>query len=688
MFCFSVFVLFEIRHFPCSHLSNLLLNNVSFVFIRYLNQPTIQQNTKRKKERTYTNCCIYLTTKFENHIYFLEMPLLSNLLSRDIPQNFYKFQLQIYSGLFCIGLLGFIYLSSPIVSRRTYLSENALSPGLVSGDLFISADRVHHIMTQLRTGYKSNNIADTIQSMLIENGIEAYKQNLRINSTDKQEENIYGIIRAPRLASTESIILVAPLHVRIQTKSQEFKANLFGIAHTLAIGFALHRKPYMSKDIILLFPAAQENGTRVWLDAYFNNNPHSIPLDAHAGSIQAGLALEFPHEKFYSIDLRHNGINGQLPNLDLINTIVQLCDKNSISTSLYNIYVDLSSNEAYVDYIIKSVRTLLLNVFTLATGISDGVHGQFLHYRIEMITLFGSLDKHHTYQTTPITTRALVDVIEGKKIQNHFFFVRFCFYLGFIRSLNNLLERFHQSFFFYLHINRRNFVSIATYMIPLGLIVLPALLRALVLYMSFLTSNLNTTNGRTMKFHVNYSLIFREIIECIILSYGLIWIPLKLSYLVICLITMFISPLILKPYRSNENQFDYFQFILLLSGSALLGCLSLLNYSMALLVACFLMPCYFIAGISKFNHWIIRLICQFLFITFLNPLVFLALYHYLTRLLSIGKFILPDYNQFYNDLQAYFSIYHLFNAWTVDVILLTIIPIWLLLYRSTFWIRI
>ena len=192
------------------------------------------------------------------------------------------------------------------------------------------------------------------------------------------------------------------------------KNSISGIAHTLAIGFALHRKPYMAKDIILLFPAAQENGTRVWLDAYFNSKPDYLPLDAHAGSIQAGLALEFPHEKFYSIDLRHNGINGQLPNLDLINTLVQLCDKNSIATSLYNIYVDLSKNELYIDYIIKSARTLLLNVLTLATGVSDGVHGQFLHYRIEMITLFGSLDKHHEYQNSPISIRAFDDVIEGK----------------------------------------------------------------------------------------------------------------------------------------------------------------------------------------------------------------------------------------------------------------------------------
>jgi hypothetical protein len=229
-------------------------------------------------------------------------------------------------------------------------------------------------------------------------------------------------------------------------------------------------------------------------------------------------------------------------------------------------------------------------------------------------------------------------------------------------------------------------------MVPLGLIVLPAILRSLVLYMSFFTSSSTSTNtyathGRTMKFHVNYSPIFFEIFECVALSYALIWIPLKLTFLSICLITMFISPIILCPFRSNERQFDYFQFILLLIGSALLGCLSLLNYSMAFLIACFLMPCYLIAGCSKFDHWFIKLVSRILFIIFLNPLVFLALYHYLTRLLMIGRLILPDFVQFSNDLDRYFASYRLFNAWTVDVVCLTVVPIWLLLYRSTFWIR-
>ena len=168
------------------------------------------------------------STEADAPLFIFQMPLLSNLLAQDIPKNFYRFQLHVYTGFFFFGLLGFIYLMSPIVSRRTYLSENALSPGLVSTEIAISSDQTRQLIGQLRAGFKDKNIADVIQSMLLENGIEAYKQKLETNDTDTQEENVYGIVRAPRLASTESIILVAPLHVRSQTNSQPSKANLFG----------------------------------------------------------------------------------------------------------------------------------------------------------------------------------------------------------------------------------------------------------------------------------------------------------------------------------------------------------------------------------------------------------------------------------------------------------------------------
>lgn len=58
--------------------------------------------------------------------------------------------------------------------------------------------------------------------------------------------------------------------------------------------------------------------------------------------------------------------------------------------------------------------------------------------------------------------------------QLHFFFR---ILEGIFRSLNNLLERFHQSFFFYILPGTRNYISIGMYMPPFGLICATGLIK-------------------------------------------------------------------------------------------------------------------------------------------------------------------------------------------------------------------
>ena len=48
---------------------------------------------------------------------------------------------------------------------------------------------------------------------------------------------------------------------------------------------------------------------------------------------------------------------------------------------------------------------------------------------------------------------------------------------GVFRSLNNLLERFHQSFFFYLLPATDRYVSIGLYMPPFGVLALPIVIK-------------------------------------------------------------------------------------------------------------------------------------------------------------------------------------------------------------------
>ena len=47
------------------------------------------------------------------------------------------------------------------------------------------------------------------------------------------------------------------------------------------------------------------------------------------------MNLEFPHEKVNSFEIAIEGINGQLPNLDLVTTVFRLCRKEHIPASLH-----------------------------------------------------------------------------------------------------------------------------------------------------------------------------------------------------------------------------------------------------------------------------------------------------------------------------------------------------------------
>lgn len=53
-------------------------------------------------------------------------------------------------------------------------------------------------------------------------------------------------------------------------------------------------------------------------------------LLGRGGAIQAGLNLELHSAKVGYIDVKLSGLNGQLPNLDLVNLVHRMCSKEGV----------------------------------------------------------------------------------------------------------------------------------------------------------------------------------------------------------------------------------------------------------------------------------------------------------------------------------------------------------------------
>ena len=193
-------------------------------------------------------------------------------------------------------------------------------------------------------------------------------------------------------------------------------------------------------------------------------------LKSRGGSIQAALNLEFGDINTNKLEIQLEGPNGKLPNLDLFNTIIKICKSMQYECSLESeksMANDFSyyHNRPPVDHISGLVNTVNM-MFKQATGIPTSLNGYFLNHRIEALTIVGAKTSSNSKRTLQKqNVLKTIRIVEST-----------------LRSINNLLERFHQSFFFYLLSSSHYYISIGMYMPAFGLIWLPVFIKILTIW--------------------------------------------------------------------------------------------------------------------------------------------------------------------------------------------------------------
>jgi glycosylphosphatidylinositol transamidase len=186
-----------------------------------------------------------------------------------------------------------------------------------------------------------------------------------------------------------------------------------------------------------LITADSKAGPQAWVDAYHDTH-HAPAIDSlplKSGALQGAIVIDYPFDhRFESIHIVYDGINGQLPNLDLLNTVV------SIASGQMGIGVSLQQMWQHTDSYRDRLQTMLRGMLNQGLGHASGPHSSFIPYHVDAITL------------QPFGDGWQDEMAMGRVIESTF------------RSLNNLLEHLHQSFFFYLLMQANRFVSIGTYL--------------------------------------------------------------------------------------------------------------------------------------------------------------------------------------------------------------------------------
>ncbi|WVZ69259.1 hypothetical protein U9M48_018072 [Paspalum notatum var. saurae] len=330
------------------------------------------------------------------------------------------------------------------------------------------------------------------------------------NSTDINFGiNTIGIVRAPRGDGKEAIVLVTPYN------SQRVQSNeLLSLALGFSVFSLLSRAAWLSKDVVWLSADSQFGeyaAVSAWLNQY--HNPvflsHTVTLDTkiyganhrydgssekkgfksfkRAGTMAAALIFKVGETRRHgdrdSVMMYAEASNGQMPNLDLLNVIhylavhrqgfrVNIAAFSSLLSSawlrviaeifhtlgsvLRKINPDWKLDIMVPDYV-EGTANLANSMYNQALGVPTGSHGAFRDYQVDAV----SLEFLPTFHVKNENAKSLFLLRGGRLIE------------GVVRSVNNLLEKFHQSFFLYFLTAPSKFISVGVYMIPFALLLAP-----------------------------------------------------------------------------------------------------------------------------------------------------------------------------------------------------------------------
>lgn len=426
-------------------------------------------------------------------------------------------------------------------------------------------------------------------------------------------KNVYGILRAPRIGSTESFVISTPyrtpdsIHPEIShgiplilafakfARCKYFPGILYSRFIFIQLMFLVQK--YWAKDIIFLFTDHEQLGMQAWLEAYYGSGLEEAnskildagSLDIRAGAIQAALNLEIPDFDVNYINVKIEGLNGQLPNLDLVNLVQRIANKEGIPCG-HKMASPYRRSGSKGDTK-KNLEHLFSMVLSQASGVPNGNHGLFSGFGIQAVTLEGHKKKSSNAKNKLTSALSLIRTIEGIS-----------------RSINNLLERFHQSFFFYLLVASDRYISIGDYMPSIAAMAGALLIKAFIIWLSLHQNKMNEDEKGNIVIRdikLNYERVGILVIAVHCVGFALAYLPffkpiddfivsrnISTEYGILCILAIgLLLPAFLLPLlRLKSNEIELLHIAVLLETGTALLVVSLINFSLAYILCAIIVP--------------------------------------------------------------------------------------------------
>ncbi|CAI8038880.1 Glycosylphosphatidylinositol anchor attachment 1 protein [Geodia barretti] len=297
--------------------------------------------------------------------------------------------------LYLCGLVYLGMLPRDEFNRRSFVDENALMVGLVRREFRDSQSISDYAEELADFGVDQEGLMVWLEASFSRIGLEVYSQNYSAvlpavagpQAASVSGRSVYGVLRAGRASSAESLVFSAP--------SGE-AANTHGLAVMLSLAKYFKSKNYWAKDIIFLVTTGGEIGVQAWINSYMGNAVKGInagPLPGRSGAIQAVINLEIDSPKIEYARIMIEGVNGILPNLDLVHVLTHLSEMEGIPSALHMGWEGVRSHGRYSKPDLSDSAHKLYTVASLmahqAPGLPLAGHAPFLRHRIDSVTVRG-----------------------------------------------------------------------------------------------------------------------------------------------------------------------------------------------------------------------------------------------------------------------------------------------------------
>ncbi|KAI8833204.1 Gaa1-like protein [Chytridium lagenaria] len=341
--------------------------------------------------------------------------------------------------LYLLGVTWILLFPLPQLQKRAFIDENALLPGQ-SRSYFTDADL--GVLRIGNGGWGCGMKAEYLKEELQKVGLEASVQKF-VTSDGREAANTYAVVRSPRADGTEALVYVAPW------VCLNGEVNVNGISLMLAFASFMTKYSHWSKDFVCVFSDAGLEGTHAFLQAYHGIvvTPDSAiqydALDLYSGVINEAFSFELPGTGSYDrFHLYVEGLNGQQANADVISTLSVISYNFGVQIVLHD---DVASRE------------------NQALGYPLAHHALFLRYKIEAVSLFAVSDGNpHGGKMSMVNLGLFLEAT--------------------LRCFNNLLERLHHSFWFYIMCTVNGFIPIVFYIAPVILLASSFLFQSIALW--------------------------------------------------------------------------------------------------------------------------------------------------------------------------------------------------------------